>query len=206
MANISILSQAHVSELSLHNPRHSTTKYSWVYVPLSENRHIFSYIRSPWFLCPIMFFCKFEVHSVTGQNMQTHPHGSSWSREWAGRAEDFWKQHQFFLLPWPPAAGGMVLNSKNRELVQSETSQSNGVLQLCSEEGQRAIFFYIGPDPTSTEHKSQFWSKRTPGNKAIFMPEHLVFLFCFFYFFSNSWFSLSRILGGSGMAKLGIVL
>lgn len=111
----------------------------------------------------------------------------------------------------------MLLNSK-REPVQRDqpkqreqrlntafpSGQPQGGLQLCSEEDQCAIF-YIGPDLISTEHKPQFWSKRTLGNKAVLCQECLVFLFCS-YFFNNSWFSLSRILGGSGMAKLGIVL
>lgn len=46
------------------------------------------------------------------------------------------------------------------------SGQPQGGLQLCSEEGQWAIFC-IGPDLTSEEHKSQFWSKRTTGNKAV---------------------------------------
>lgn len=85
------------------------------------------------------------------------------------------------------------------------SGQPQGGLQLCSEEGQCAIF-YIGPDLISVEHKSQFWSKRTPGNKAVLWQECLVFLFCCSYFFNNSWFSLSGILGGSDTAELGIVL
>lgn len=209
MANTSIISQPHVSELSLRNSRHSTTKYSWVYVPLSENRHIFSYIRSPWFLCPIMFFCKSEVQ-CHGYNTQTHPQGAESGR---GEWRSFWKQHWFFPMPWPPAAGGMVLHNKKRGPVQRDqpkqrepkqreqrldtafpSGQPQGGLQLCSEEGQCAIF-YIGPDLISVEHKSQCWSKRTPGNKAVLWQECLVFLFCCSYFFINSCFSLSRILG-----------
>lgn len=127
-------------------------------------------------------------------------------------------------MPWLPAAGGMVLHSKKRGPVQRDqpkqlepkqweqrldtafpSSQPQGGLHLCSEKGQCAIF-YVGPDLISAEHKSQLWSKRTPGNKAILWQECLVFLFCCSYFFNNSWFSLSRILGGSDMAEPGIVL
>lgn len=134
-------------------------------------------------------------------------------REQSGRGEwrSFWKQHQYSLAPWPPTASGMVLNRKKREPGQSETSQSNGSsaaaelslplwpaprwsAALLRED--QCVIFYKGPDLISAEHKSQFRSKRTPGNKAVLCQECLVFLFCCSYIFNNSWFSLSRILSG----------
>lgn len=178
MANVSIISQAHVSELSLHNPRHSTTKYSWVYVLLSENRHIFFKTDHLGF-----YALQWSV-SLRCTVSQARTRRLILMEQRVGRERGGFLEAALVLPPPPPASRRRWHGAEQQEEgARSEWDQpKQWCPQLCSEEGQHAIFFYIGPDLISTEHKSQSGLKELQETKP-FYARASCFLVLFFLLF-----------------------
>lgn len=161
MANVSIISQAHVSELSLHNPRHSTTKYSWVYVLLSENRHIFFKTDHLGF-----YALQWSV-SLRCTVSQARTRRLILMEQRVGRERGGFLEAA--LVPPPPGLPPQVAwcwTARRGSLFRVRPAKAMVSSALLGRGPACHLFLHRS---RSDQYRAQItvWSKRTPGNKAI---------------------------------------